>query len=278
MQRTASERRFVQMIERSAEDMDHRLPVWARRSHPLVRRQLGRHWRTLLPEVRFLWQAFLVQAALILLTLPLPFLVQVTLPAITASVLLFPFAILAYAHVLVGIGATAVTAMTSEVQNSTLDLVRSTPYDLGTILKTKVAAAVWRHVEDLGLLLTGAALLSLPLLMSHYGILWSFDQHPFLTRTAVILGLAVSIIRLILEPFMIGMLGLMLGMGLRVRSTGVLAVISTGLFYFLFINLPRLIQMDWPLRFVLEFILPIAAPLTIAWIAYRLTQRWVMQG
>jgi hypothetical protein len=266
------------MIERSGEDMDNRLPTWARRSNPLVRRQLGRHWRTLLPEVRFLWQAFLVQAALILLTLPLPFLVQMTLPAITASVLLFPFAIVAYSHVLVGVGTTAVAAMTNEVQNSTLDLVRATPYDLGDILKAKVAASIWRHVEDLGLLLTGAAVLSLPLLMSHYGILWSFDQHPLLTRTAVILGLGVSLIRLILEPFMIGMLGLMMGVGLRARSAGVLALISAGCFYFLFLNLPRLIQMEWPLRFVVEFIVPIAAPLTIIRVAYRLTQRWIMQN
>ncbi len=207
VQRTASELRFVQMIERNREDMDSRPPIWARRSHPLVRCQLERHWRTLLPEVRFLWRAFLIQAALILLILPLPSLVQVTLPAITASMLLFPFAIIAYAHVLIGISVTAVTAITTDLQNSTLDLVRSTPYDLGTILKTKVAASIWRHVEDLGLLMTGAALLSLPLLMSHYGTLWSFDQQCSL----------------------------------------------------------------------MEFILPIAALLIISWVAFRLTQRWIMQ-
>jgi hypothetical protein len=42
------------------------------------------------------------------------------------------------------------------------------------------------------------------------------------------------------------------------------------LFYFLLINLPRRLPMGWEMRMVIEIILPLALPVVITWIAFRL--------
>ncbi len=64
--------------------------IWARRSNPIIRRQLGAHWKTILPEVGFLKKMFLIQAALIGVSLFWPIIFDLALPAITASPLLPP--------------------------------------------------------------------------------------------------------------------------------------------------------------------------------------------
>src|SRR5262245_60106910 len=108
--------------------MDRRLPTWARRSNPIIRRQLGAYWKTLLPEVGFLRRAFVIQTALIVLSFFWPIVFDLALPAITASILLFPFAVVMYGNVLLSIGIAAVSAMTQELQSGTLDLLRVTPF------------------------------------------------------------------------------------------------------------------------------------------------------
>ncbi|MEZ4668937.1 MAG: hypothetical protein R3E39_13605 [Anaerolineae bacterium] len=271
MERVAVDLQLVRMIQRS-KDIDSGLPLWARRSNPIVRRELGRSWRTMLPEITFLRQAFVVQAILIVLTLPFPFLIALTLPTVTASILLFPFAIYVYGRLLFLTGATAARSITSELENYTLPLLRSSPYSTYEIIASKAAASIWRQVEDLGLLLIAAALLSTPLLISQYGSLWPLDQHPYLSRTAMILGLAVSMLRLALEPFMVAMLGIAMGAALKTRPAAVMGTVSVAGFYFLCVNLTRFIPMSWPLRFVVDFFIPLAVPLLVTALSFRLTQ------
>ncbi len=277
MERTVQETRLARVIRMGNPELDRDLPYWARRSNPIIRRQLGMYWKTILPEATFLMKAFAVQAILIALTLPLPFLIELALPAITAAILLFPFALVVYGHLLLAIGMAAAQSITREIQNDTLTLLRATPFDLGSIIASKVAASIWRQVEDLGLLLLAAALMSMPLLISQYGTLYPLDENPLLARVAVVLGLGVSMLRLCLEPFMIGMIGVMMGAALRVRASAIFGTVIAGVFYFLFVNLLRLLAVDWPLRFVIDFGLPLLLPLLVSWVCFRLTQRFITQ-
>lgn len=268
MEQTSGDLRIARFIERSSADADRNLPVWARRSNPIIRRQLGSYWRTILPEASFLKKAFLVQALYILLTLPFPFLIDFTLPAITAAILLFPVALGVYGHVLVTLAGSAARAMSDEYEKGTLTLLRATPYPLGEILGSKVAASLWRQVEDLSLLLTTAALLSMPLLISQYAALWPLTTEPLLSRGAIILGLAVSLVRLALEPLMVSMLGVFMGAALRGRSQAVLSTLAVAGFYFLLINLAHMVPMSAAVRLIVDFVVPIALPLLITWGAF----------
>jgi hypothetical protein len=226
----------------------------------------------MLPEVTFLRQAFVVQAILIILTLPFPFLIALTLPTVTASILLFPFAMYVYGRLLFLTGTAAARSITGELENHTLTVLRSTPYSTNEIIATKAAAAIWRQVEDLGLLLIAAALLSTPLLISQYGSLWPLDEHPYLSRTAMILGLGVSMLRLALEPFMLAMLGIMMGAALRTRPAALMGTVVVAGFYFLCVNLTRFVPMSWPVRFAADFVVPLAIPLLIIAGAFRFTR------
>ncbi len=262
MEHTSTDLQIIRMIQRS-KDIDTGLPYWARRSHPLVRRELGTAWRTMLPEVGFLRQAFIIQTILIGLTLPFPFLIELALPTVTAAIILLPFAMIVYARVLVIVCSSGARSMTDELQNDTLSVLRTTPYTLSEIIASKAAAAMWRQVEDLGLLMVGVALLSAPLLISIYGTLWPLDQNPLLSRVAIILGLGISIVRMLLEPFMVAMIGVLMGTALRTRSAATIGALIVSGFYFLFLNLGRLISLSWPLRFVVDFMLPMVLPLLI---------------
>jgi hypothetical protein len=274
-QKTTGDIRIARMIQRNRVDMDHRFPEWARRSNPIIRRQLGVAWKTILPEFGFLRRAVLFQIVLVILSLFWPFIFDLALPAITASILMFPFALIMYGNVLLSIGVGASDAMTRELRNDTLTLLRVTPFNLENILASKIAAAIWRQVEDLGLLLSAAALLSMPLLVSQYATWWPLKEHPVLARVAIILGLTTSLFRLVLEPFMIGAVGMAMGVALRQRASAIMSMLTVGLFYFLILNLLRLVPMEWPLRFVVEFALPLVMPLVVIGISLRLAH-WLL--
>lgn len=251
-------------------DPDQRLPGWARRSNPIVRRQLGMYWKTILPETDVLARLIGIQIILIVLTIPLPFLFDLALPTITAALLLMPIALYVHASLLFAIGAAAAMSVVDDVRGGTLDLVRSTPLSLISILGSKLAAAIWRQVENLSLLMIAVAVLSLPLLISQYAVLLPLDEYPLISRLAMILGLVVSVARLALEPPMIGAIGLMAGAGLPTRPAAVITTAFLGAAYFLLLNLARLIPMAWPLRFIVEFALPLALPALITYGALRL--------
>jgi hypothetical protein len=269
VQRTSLDVRIVAALERKPVELDTNLPVWARRSNPIIRRHLGMYWKTILPEMGFLVKVVLVQAGLILLTVPMPFLFSLALPTITAAFLLFPVAVYLYGHLLVSIGYASSSTTADEIRNGTLSLLRVTPIDLQAILRSKIAAAMWRQIDNLGLLLIAAALFSLPILISQYATLWPPDEYPALSRAAMIIGLVVSLVRLMIEPVMIGAIGAMAGAALHVRYSAGVTTLLIGFSYFLLINLPRFIPMSWPMRFVTDFALPLVLPLVITWIALK---------
>jgi hypothetical protein len=262
--------RLLTFLEQRKRDLDRRLPEWARRSNPIVRRHLGIYWKTLLPEVKPLLTMYLVQVILIALSYPFPLLFDLAMPMITASIILLPLAIIIYGKLLIAISTSSAELIVDEQKKNTLSLLRVTPIPLKDILLSKMAASIWRQVEDIGLLLVAALAFSLPLLILQYASLWPLDQYPVVARIAMALGLAASLVRLLVEPVMVGAIGIMAGAVLPYRhwaraSAGVLT-----LFYFLLINLPRRLPMGWEARIIIEIILPLILPVLVTWIAFHI--------
>jgi ABC-type transport system involved in multi-copper enzyme maturation permease subunit len=269
--------RLLTFLEQRKRDLDRRLPEWARRSNPIVRRHLGIYWKTLLPEARPLLTMYLVQVILVALSYPFPILFDLAMPMITASIILLPLAILIYGRLLIAIGVSSAEMIVDEQKKNTLTLLRATPIPLKDILLSKMAASIWRQVEDLGLLLMAALAFSLPLLILQYASLWPLDQYPVVARAAMALGLAASLVRLLVEPLMVGALGIMAGAALPYRNWARASVTVLTLFYFLLINLPRRLPMAWEMRAVVEIVLPLILPVLIAWVAFRLAHHALLR-
>lgn len=250
--------------------LDRHLPQWARRSDPIVRRHLGIYWKILPLELDLLLRIYGVHAALILISIPLPIVLPLMFTLLPVSIVMLPFVAAAYGRILVQAGMFATRMMVDEQQNNTLALLRTTPMTLRHILFSKAAAAVWRQIEDLSLILVGTGLLSLPLIGLQYAAYWPLDESLAVSRLALLLGLAASMLRLIIEPFMIAALAILIGAGIPARIPAMTTLAVTGFFYFLIINLPRLLTLPPELRVLLETVLPLVLPLVVIWAAFRL--------
>jgi hypothetical protein len=142
--------------------IDEHLPQWARRSNPIVRRHLGVHWKVLPLEIELLVRLLGVQGGLLLVSIPLPIVLPLVFTLLPVALVMLPFVFLAYGRLLLYVGAFTVRMIIDEQQNNSLSLLRTTPISLRHILYSKASAGVWRQVEDLGLLVIAAALLTLP--------------------------------------------------------------------------------------------------------------------
>ncbi len=261
---------FVRLIQSRQAQMDRTLPEWARRSNPIVRRHLGAHWKTIVPDIPQIARWLALQAGFVALAIPFPFLFTLLMPAVTVSLFLLPIALGMYGLGLINVAAMAAETMAAERRNHTLDVLRVAPRPLRHILMSKMAAAVWRQIEDLNLVMVGVALLTAPVLIVEYGILFNAQTQPGLTVVAVILGMVTSTFRLLVEPIMVGALGVMLGAitpPIRMSASTLTVVITAG--YFALINLARLLPLGYIPRILVETVLPFVLPIAIAWVALR---------
>jgi len=252
--------------------VDRHLPAWARRSNPVVRRHLGIHWKVLPLEVDLLTRLLLIQLAVIAISIPVPILLPLLFTMLPVSLVLLPFVLAAYARLLLQVGSFTVRMIVDEQNNNTLALLRTTPMSLRHILYSKAAAGVWRTVEDLGLIIMGAALLTLPVIGLQYAAYWPLDEVNVISRVALALGLLTSVARLFVEPVMIASFAIVVGTIVPSRTPALLSLAGLGFFYFLLINLPRALMMPPELRMLLEFVLPIVLPLVLSMVAFRLAE------
>lgn len=250
--------------------LDRHLPEWARRSNPVVRRHLGIHWKVLPLETDLLLRLLLIQGALILASLPLPIILPLIFTMLPVALVVLPFVFFAYGRALIQVGIFTTRMIVDEQHNNTLLLLRTTPISLPHILYSKAAAGVWRQIEDLGLIVMGAAILSLPVLGLQYATYWPFEEISLLSRATLAFGLLASLLRLFLEPIMIAALAILVGTTVPVRTPAMTALGGLGFFYFLLVNLPRLLPMSLEMRVIVEFALPVALPVLITIAAFRL--------
>ena len=224
-------------------------------------------------ESGLLARILLVQGALLAFSLLLPLLLPLIFALLPVAVVLLPVVFVLYARLIVRIGFFTVRLVVEEQRDNTMTLLRTTPMSLRQILYSKAAAGVWRQVEDLGLVIMSASLLTLPVIGLLYAQYWPFEENTLVSRLTLMLGLLSSLLRLMLEPLMIAALALATGALVPVRIHANVALGGQIFFYFLLINMPRLLELPAALRILIEFALPLALPVLIALIALQLALR-----
>ncbi len=268
-QTSPTTRSLVQSWKAYVPVVDRRLPAWARRSDPIVRRHLGIYWKMLPLDLSELVRAYLLICALILLSIALPALLPLVFILLPVSLVMLPLVFYAYGRVLLATAAFTTRMIVDEQANNTLNLLRTTPVTLPHIVFSKAAAGVWRQIEDLSLLFYAVLFLTLPVIGLQYGAYFPYEDGSLISRLVLIVGLGTALARLVLEPFMIAALAILIGALIPVRTTALVALGVTAFFYFLLVNFPRLMPLTPAAFIVIEFVVPVALPLLIAWGALR---------
>ncbi len=266
----AEETAIIRLITTRQAAIDRGLPEWARRANPVVRRHLGAYWKVVVPDARQIGRWLLIQSGLALLTLPFPWLLTLIMPVVTVSLLLLPAAFAIYARNVALAALFAAEWTAQERRNQTLDVLRAAPRPLWSALASKAAAAVWRQVEDLNVVLIAAALLTLPVLIVEYGVLYGTEAGGWHTVIGVIAGMFASCARVFLEPIMAAAVGVLLGaVTLSIRRSAGMMTVGLMASYFTLINLARLPPLDFWGRVAVESVLPVIVPAVIAFGAVR---------
>ncbi len=255
-----AERVYAQVMSTDPQRMDRTLPIWARRSYPIVRHELGVFHRVMTPDLWMPLRLFLVQILVILLSFPLPGLFNLLLPIVTVPIVLIPVALYFYVDTLARIGADATTSVADAKRKQQFTLLRVTPMPLRHILSAKASAAIWRQIETLDLLLLSAALLTLPVLILQYASYYSPSDYAVVSRLFMIVGFGACLLRVLLEPAMMAAVGVLMGALTGARIPGILATLTLGFAYALLINLPRLLPLSPTERFLIEIVLPLTLP------------------
>jgi hypothetical protein len=272
--------RTIEVARRIAHEnpnIDESLPFWARRSNPIVRRELGIYWRVVPPQVGPMMKWTAVQAILMLLTIAYPVLLIVILTLLLAAMLLLPVGLYIYIKALGEIIHTASASMADEYKNDTMTLLRTTPYTVKDIVLSKISAAVWRRMDELDQVMTIALGLSVPALAIIYLSLYPPESGLAYAQILTVVGLVASLVRLPLEMFMVSSLGVMMGSAVKLRTSAFVSTAGLAFFYFLLINLLRLVPMAWWLHLIVDSVLPVALPLIISYGAIKATIRLIKQ-
>jgi hypothetical protein len=268
------------------EPASERLPYWTRSTNPIVRRHLGLYWRTLPPEVRpILWGLAGWSVFLILGTWLFPSMLYFALIFLIVSMIVIPVMTVWYAKVMFDVATQSSDIMQAEKRNNTLQLLMATPMSLEQILLGKVAASIWRRMEDWTLISYCVAYVAPPIFFLQFTQAWQSQAHPLALPIAVMGGTAVSLLRLVLEPLMLGMVGVFLGAVVPYRSTAISLSVAFGVAYVAFFwfigQLPFLrggvlnrvtIAPNYGLIVLVDFVLPILLPMLIILISLRLTR------
>lgn len=244
--------------------IDRNLPAWARRSNPIVRRHLGGFLAAPLPQVDVLLRLVAWQAVVILASFPLPGLLELVALVGLVSLIALPVTLSLYGGALFVIGRVTAEAILKERESGALDTLRTTPLTLQSILLSKIAAGLWTQAINLDTIILSAAVFSLPAITIQHATLFDPSKYPVESRVLIIVGLVVSVLRLVLEPFMVGALGVLVGSIARMR---IAAAAWTGLLagaYFILINVARLGNLDWTTRLIVESALPLILPVIIS--------------
>lgn len=252
LNREALMRAFVNDIYQ----LDAALPPWARRRHPIVRRHLGLYWRVMPPQWEPIVKWFLIEASVVLLTVPVPFLFTVLMPMVLVSLAVLPGALFYYGRMLYDLAGDASRQMVAEIENHTLDLLLATPVPRREVLLAKIAGALWKQSEPFSLLMGFASISQLPSLFLLYANLYPPNDFGVAPQLLTVAAFAGSLIRIPLEMFMTASLGLYIGMVTRGKGAAAASTIGMVGFYFLLINVVRVIPMGPWMRLLIDVVLP----------------------
>lgn len=279
MESSASSLSHAQSVARriasESPDIDANLPVWARRSNPIIRRQLGAHWRVFPPQPWPLFKWYVIFAGFVLLTIPYPFLFLFILTLLLAVFLLLPAVVYLYFQTLVYIIHDASQAVVDEFQNETFTLLRTTPFTAREILLSKVMAAIWRRMSDLDLVIMMAVPMVVSPTLIFYLWLWPPEEFYGTAQWLTVITYGATLIRLPFEMFMVASVAAMMGAITRLRNTAFSATVALMFFYFLLLSLARLLELSWQMQLVVDALLPVVLPILISIGAISLALRYV---
>ena len=238
----AKPQNLIEIDERSPMDT---LPYWARATNPIVRRHLGLYWRTLPPEFEPIFYVCGFWVLALLAGILFPFVTDLATTVIVVSVLVIPVGIIFYLRALFSIAANSAAAMADEIRNNTMQLLMSTPMSLEQIFLGKVASALWRKMDDLILIVQGAAIFGPPLIIMHYAGLFPLRESGPLTYLLIIVMSITSLLRLVLEPLMFGMVGVGIGAFVPFRAIAMTSSVAWVAFYFVLINMMQQLNLQF---------------------------------
>ena len=221
-----------------------RMPYWARATNPIVRRHLGLYWRTLPPEFEPILYVCGFWLLALLLGVFFPFVTDLATTLIVVSVLVIPVGIIFYLRALVSIAANSAAVMADEIRNNTMQLLMSTPMSLEQIFLGKVASAIWRKMDDLVLIVQGAAVFGPPLIIMHYAGLLPLRESGPAVYLLIMAMTVTAMLRMILEPLMFGMVGVGIGAFLPFRSLAITSSVAWVAFYFVLINMLQQLNLE----------------------------------
>ncbi len=238
----AKPQNLIEIDDRSPMDT---LPYWARATNPIVRRHLGLYWRTLPPEFEPIFYICGFWALALFAGIIFPFVTDLATTVIVVSVLVVPVGMIFYLRALCSIAANSAAAMADEIRNNTMQLLMSTPMSLEQIFLGKVASAIWRKMDDLILIVQGAALFGPPLIIMHYAGLFPLRESGAVTYILIIIMSFTALIRLVLEPLMFGMVGVGIGAFVPFRAIAMTSSVAWVVFYFLLINMLQQLNLQY---------------------------------
>jgi len=203
------------------ESSTERLPYWARSTNPIVRRHLGLYWRTIPPDIQPFLMILGVWLGLLGVGVLLPVFFDFAMISFLASLMILPIAAIYYGYMLLSVAIEAANAMQSEMTNNTFELLRTTPMSLNQILLGKVAASIWKHMDDFIMLAQITLAFSPPVLFTEYAQIWPVNETPIIAPALTLIGAIVVVIRVLVEPVMIGVLAVFIGVVVPGRSRAI---------------------------------------------------------
>jgi hypothetical protein len=260
------------LLNANSVELDSRLPEWARRSNPIVRRQLGAFWKLMIIDADSIARLLIINIGVVLLSLIFPFILVFLIPVATVSVVLIPFLLVMHGRSLLNIAGNAAGSIVEEKRNNSLDLLLICPRPLRMIIYSKGAAAVWRDIENIGFVLTGASLLSLPLLIIQADTLYPLTENSLMMRVSLLVLMVSSVIRIPLEAALASALGLAAGSMTRYRIPAKLAGMVLIAAYLLAVNSLRLLVISTEWHLFITALLPLIAPPVLMWVCVRITE------
>ncbi len=259
-------------------ELDRAWPEWARRSNPIVRRQLGIYWKLMPPDFWLLGRYVGYQLILLVLSIALPFLLTVFMPAATVSLVVLPVAFVLHVQSLFRIGSMTSMSVLDEVRNDSLDLLRLCPRPLHHIMYSKAAAGVWRNVENISMVMFAAALTTLPLLVILFDNWVGTNEQPVLSRIAISAALVISVVRIPLECALMAAFGVLVGTTVRLRGAAIMTTALLGVGYIAAINLIRIPPWPTEIRLLVELVPPLVLPLLLIPLCFWLAVRQIEHG
>ncbi|MCU0479726.1 MAG: hypothetical protein MUE54_00780 [Anaerolineae bacterium] len=256
--------------------LDKSLPLWARRSNPIIRRQLGAHWRVFLPEVRPIVTWIIAYTIFLALTFTGSDLLYIMfVPFALVSIIIFPGVLFVYMRTLAQIASDSAEAMVTEYTHDSLTLLRTTPFTGMEIILSKIAGSIWRRMDDLQDTTSYTRTLGGMAILGFYIVQFNPVSYPNVAQVLALPMLLASLVRIPLEMVMVACVASMIGAYAKSKSSAVTSTLIFTFFYFLLLTLLRFIGWSWAFQWVVDAVIPVILPIAISFGALKMTLRVV---